>query len=548
MSRRFVLMSIICFTLSISGMQSLNENSIDLMILIENGSSEFEILKDGRMPSIFSSLIAGIEQNLLMIVHSGLLGMLTSEAKNKQNRHQHKLESLLNNIKNNWETKINLEGDWVVLNPKNYEFRKTLIELGFTKDLVDFWIQEASLVSNLESGKFKPINVYTFKKLFNENTFIRKRIFVDAHGISAYTKRQPLLAGMTRDQYFDFLHYLNPTTDFLYLLTCYGGGLNSIQFHNQEIRNSEERFNALSIKFPLVLGASIEAVTEMSKYAPADYKLFFKLINEYIKKPNSQNLKDALNVLYKKMNPETGIPLIKFPGSREFFRAVDLDKTIRLFTMVEMRSHELVLKDKKVVGQITPLELLDNQKLLVYPAILLIPIKIFGIDTAILSMIPGNATHFFDSFSSNQSFRKTLNIFSSEDVAIKVWSFKKMICNDAIFENVILIKRGEKFKLVAKVNSLKPDYKQFVNSYFKIESDFSVYKDPLSMEAWQTPFESPEESGLKSIDSQGAFDIAKTWFNLAMPNPESLRQATAGMQPLSMIENAIKASLDAMRV
>lgn len=514
-------------------MQHINEKHIDFMLIIENGSNEYEVLKRGNIPSVFSSLMAGINQKIFMIAHTGLISMLMSAAQDKKNDLHTQLEPLLEDLKNAWETKIDSEGDWVLLNPKTLPAGKSLAELGFTKGINNLWDKEKLLITDLEAGKFRSVNIDAFKNLFDEKNTIRKRIFVDAHGSSAYGKK-PLLAGMSQDQYFSFLKFLNQNTDFLYLLTCYGGGLNSIKFHDQEIKSGQDAFNALSIKFPIVLGATIEAPTEMSKYQPADYKSFFKLLDEYIKKPEQRTLKEALAVLYKQMGSETGIPLVKFPGSNEFFRAVDLDDTIVSLTMVNMRARELGAKI---------LELTDKQKLLLYPAIVTLPIKIMGSDTKIISMIAGNACHFIDSLSSNRSFQETLPIFNVADASIKVFVIKKLNCKDGFFENILLAKKGTRFKLLAKIISL-PQYQKFMGMYVKLESDLDDI-DPTNIGAINI-FEQPDESGLKIVDPKAVIEQAKISFDRSMPNFDALKQATAGMQTVDMIENSKKEFLNSV--
>lgn len=527
------------FVFFCGAMQQPTEKYIDFMLIIKNGSAENEIIKKGLIPSVFLSFRAGIKQKILMVAHSGLVAMLLSVAKDTKNYLQPELQGLLNDIKKDWEVKINPEGDWVVLNPKTAG--RPLLDIGFSKKekglrlpLADLWPQEASLVADLEAGKFKPVNIDNFKNLFDETMPIRKRIFVDAHGHSAYGKK-PLLAGMSREDYFSFLKFLNPTTDFLYLLTCYGGGLNSIQFHNQEIKNDQEGINALSIKFPIVLGATIEAPTELGRFQPADYKTFFKLLDDYLKNPDAKRLKDALNILYKEMRSETGIPIIRFPGANDFFRAIDLDTNIQLLTMVGLRSRELYAKT---------IELNSNQKLLIYPAIISLPIKINGSKVKIISMIPGSATHFIDSIVSVESFQKTLIAFSVPDITIKVFAIKKLICKDATFENVIIGKKEDRLRVLAKVTHL-PDYQKFVGSYIKIESDFEKYGASFQT-PWTSPFEQPDESDLKIIDAKNAADQVQIYFRSGTPNTEALQQATAGMQTMDMIENAKKSFLAAI--
>ena len=151
-----------------------NYSVIDFMLLTENGSNEYEILKRNEIPPAFSSLMDKIKQKMLIVTHSGLVAMLIATGKDKRNYAQWKA---LFEIKNNWEVKINTEGDWAILNPKLAG--KSLSEIGFVKNLSDLWSQ-AALVSDLESRKFKPVNKDNFKNLFDENPRIRRRIFLNA--------------------------------------------------------------------------------------------------------------------------------------------------------------------------------------------------------------------------------------------------------------------------------------------------------------------------------------------------------------------------------
>ncbi|HEY5235824.1 MAG TPA: hypothetical protein VIJ14_06575, partial [Rhabdochlamydiaceae bacterium] len=72
---------IVFISLSCSASQPALKNHLDFMLIIENGSNEFETLKRGAIPSVFSSLMTGDAQRVPMVVHSGVMGMLSAASK-----------------------------------------------------------------------------------------------------------------------------------------------------------------------------------------------------------------------------------------------------------------------------------------------------------------------------------------------------------------------------------------------------------------------------------------------------------------------------------
>jgi hypothetical protein len=511
----------------------------DFLMIIENGSNEFQGFKEGIPPAVFSSMMDGFKQKIPMIVHVGLMGMLVAAAKDtsipsdefiklKKEKLQKELKDLLEDARANWDVRINSAGDWVVIKPKSGE---NLASLGINEsNLSEFWIRSESIINEMEKGSFKPISIDNFKMLFNQSSPIRKRIMAIGHGSSGLFK-DPLMLGIPREQYVELLKFLNPSTDFLYVFSCYSGGINSVQFHEQMKKANTEAFSLVSIKFPIVLSALYEAITDVSRRRSPDYRAFFSHLDEYLRTLSTKSLKDALNAIYAAIGIDSGIPLIRFPGANDFFRAVDIDNTVKLLTMVSMRAHMLSVQDKKVAAKISPIEILNNEKLLVYPALVMVPLHIIGVSYKIISMIPGNASHVLDQVVCDNQFDDFLKGFETDDISLKCFLIKKLSCKDVSFERAFLATSKEQYLFMGKVVD-SPDYPQYKGSYIKVTGKIFTY-------TLLNPF-TQKDSGLTQVTAISVQELINKVLNTKKTDPEALRHATAGMQTISMLDDAIR--------
>ncbi len=333
----------------------------------------------------------------------------------------------------------------------------------------------------------KPIDVDALKNIFGHiigdswepiNQFSRKRLLLFGHGYYQRNQQAGFIAGLTINQYRDFLQFLNHlNVDILYVTSCYSGGnnlLKAYQLHDESISKP------ISLNYFLVIGSVTDNVAAAVS-SKIDFTDFFQTVDHFFspKKDTSMRFEDIVKPLWGKVIHN--IPSIRFPGNINYFKAADIDNYVLPITYaqataltlparkklpaevqnaynrlmddyrkkqqpntddVELVEHYLIEAAKIGIAQpSTPIKA-EARTILLYPMQLKTPLNInfppkkftsqklakleLGKYPAFISMIPGSAAHLI----------KSINTSGSLDLRYFVYMFFVL---DSAFEKLFLI-------------------------------------------------------------------------------------------------------------
>lgn len=533
--------------------------SLDLVMEFESGG-EVKYMEHGNQSPVFSYFIDGIQQEVPIVASSVLLYLLTLgvdikinwlEERGDENNpyikdtwlpYQQKIKNALANLKDEskWQVYANQAGDFAFLLPKSYYPNETASSLGFNAQIQK--IAGSQIASTFNQKKSAPININNLKSMFDPKSDVRKRIFLNGHGTTKteYSK-EAYVAQMDHQQYIAFLNFFNPTTDFLFVFSCYAAGSNLMRMYKDQLDTNKEIFTQASLSFPIALGAITDAPVGTKLQTP-NFKAFFKALDTYLANPRKGSLKSALNEIYK-LAEISAIPTIRFPGSESFFRAVEVDDKVKMLTMVGLKAYELEYKLKG--AQVPPLELNNLDAILIYPAIINIPLKIVPvvkknewgseeIKTTIIPMISGNSYQIIDSINAADSnLQDIASIFDWPGKLSKAIFVKKIICKDGVYENVTVQHKGYSINYVIKIISSMPgkpgslSFAEYKDSYVQIDYSAAGWAEHI------------KHTNLKKLNNEEGLKLIKQLLIEAKPSEEAIRQATGGQQTLNMLESTL---------
>lgn len=534
------------------------EKHLDLVITLDDGgkgSWVLAVLKAGQKDAIIHCITDTILQEVPLLLSSSLLYVIKTgitqplnwqelqktvykegtpeqvEAyrKTEWEPYVEKMKNAFNLLANSskWRVYHNKMFDYILLLPNSYYKDESLKNLGFN---VSEWNKISSEKSLLTFGykSDTPFNSAHFSALFDPNSSVRKRIYLEGHGKFERPDPQnpskllpPLIASLDPKQYMSFLKFLNPTTDFLFVFSCYAGGANLQAMYKDYIASNKKLFSKEQINFPIAMGATTDIAIGFDQ--TPDFRTFFRLLNIYLNNPSKGSLKDALQEIYKNTPGFEVIPSVRFPGFQDFFRAQEVDKVIKIITMVGIRTYELEYKLKSV--PVPALSIKDIKALLVYPALITVPFDISSKKPiTVVSMIPGNSYHLLQEVKAkNMGWIRFIQSFMDLSTkSTKAFFIKKATIegypHGLVNEDILIYHEGELITVI---------YKSSIdNNYYK-----EVYKLP---NFFTTPEQLTREEALKTI---------RMLLEKSKPNEEALFQATAGMQTLSMLQEVINSWL-----
>ncbi len=261
-----------------------------------------------------------------------------------------------------WSIFVNLEQDMVIFLPEEYS-DELLANYGLSPKLTYIKPGEFSkFIDKHPDFQRRQVKLENFKKLFNELTDLPKRFILDGHGLTNY-----LIASIPIERFEMVLKLLlDIDTQFLYIRTCYGGGINLIktqQFLQHIIEKNEhdrlmkayeykksERIGASPAKKELGCAIVMEATGEAMAFTMLnDPTAFFDKLNIYLSDPHwvfgrSQNMTLATVVQAISINLPSNLCSIRLPGANSFFDSVNFGKMtiITWFGLQQNRVQRLV--------------------------------------------------------------------------------------------------------------------------------------------------------------------------------------------------------------
>jgi len=318
-----------------------------------------------------------------------------------------------------WDIYLTPNNNFTVLIPSNKADNLKAFNKNNLKKIN--WKKWRDLVPIFKDKTEFKINIDDFNSLLIDSTEMPKNIYASGHGQAeagmeaneGSNGHSALVGQLSYGQYQKMLNKFNKIgCNFLYLVTCFGGGWNLMKAHKyqeKQIEDNQEIFSREQLKFPIVIGA----LTDATVYATSGVNLraFFDSLNAFLSSKATQQtgdwvITDPLKTILKNISGDTlaNTPLILFPGLTKFFQAVDVDNKVKIITLNSLLKLELGKKNINIKDK--------NEAILIYP--LVVPLKIIiesnNAFPEIVSMIPGKSYHFIESIeASNISFDKILN-------------------------------------------------------------------------------------------------------------------------------------------
>lgn len=311
-----------------------------------------------------------------------------------------------------WSVYQNKAGDMMVLIPHGYYSSDDGYKLGFNKELIKLSAPKIEKVVNESAIGYK-IDVAHLINVFSLEPGDRLRVYLTGHGTSVLQKGVPLIARLTQKEYVTLLNFLNPYCDFFFVFSCFSGGANLTEMLQESIDLNNVIFKKEDIRFPIGVGATADNV---AFYTPdLNFKEFFSHLDAYLQgtgKKRDEHLKKALTTIYAKKLQN--IPSIRMPGINSYFRPIQLDAEIKIFTYV-------FTKARQIENQ--PMNLSNLKGVLFYPSVIPLEFTLRSKTVPqVISMIGGTAHHFIKSITASSIDIRTLfSAFKSTTPASKAY-------------------------------------------------------------------------------------------------------------------------------
>lgn len=289
-------------------------------------------------------------------------------------------------IKSNYSIWLAADTDlqMTLLLPNNYNNHAlTLINAGFDQskfklvkpeDFIDTFMnlfRTTEDITNLD----KPVIISNLEELFDPMCPIKKRIILGGHG---WPK---LIAQLKPDQFTDFLAMCDRLhAEYVHVYSCYSGGSN-IQYYPQD-----------HYKFIMSVGSTSENAMWITNIPFGE---FFKELNSYFltsDKTKKNHLAQALSCfLTDSDHLQPNIASVLHPAKNRFFKAALTKYGPRIaITAPGVK--------KRFNGQKSPYTFDQTiNQLLVYPAIINVPIEVDASEIFIYPMRQANTIHVIDS-------------------------------------------------------------------------------------------------------------------------------------------------------
>lgn len=275
------------------------------------------------------------------------------------------------------------------------------------------------------------------------------------------------IAGLSVPQFYSLLTLLNKDikTNTFYYQTCYGGDYHldmiiryaalrddKIQ-QMEDIEKQPEGFN-----YGIISGALTDQETEGSFALYYDLKLsvnyekYFASVSVPIEKLTIDDLKKGCQEIAPRLRPVSDVPLILYPGQKEF-KVIDITDNLGIITKQDLLKSDLKFKYEKA--------------LLIYPSVISVPIEIEGsYSFPFISMQPSERVVLFNSIKASTWVPFFMAIAGDNEVAYErtfyIDSLKVKNASGSIIDGYLALK----------------DFPVDSEGYWQLENVI-VYKTPI---------------------------------------------------------------------
>ncbi len=384
--------------------------TLDLAIFLDNGSDVRDTIKRGRTGATSYELEQAIQQDIPFIATTNLIPLIKRYSKLYAKSTIPIFDYLLSN---NWIVfQSEGPGTYVIGLPKSQwqnidiSSADNLKYLGFNDEKVKILNnQDIKTIANMskeDQEKNFPLDkaqIEELESLFAKNPYVKKNIYMTGHG------NEGSVAGLELDIYRKFLEFLNSqNVNILYIASCYAGGVNLLHAYQKKILDYT---TPLNLNYFLFIGSLTDAETLSN---PIDFKIFFDEIHTFFSSQGPAIKKPLESIGRSRWGKElVNIPSVRFPGSVNYFKALEVDDKIEIITYAKARAAELeesIAKQRGLKATKDAINIPSNKEIiLMYPPVIKAPINLqedFE-RLKIISMMPGNAIHYIDTLNTNFS-------------------------------------------------------------------------------------------------------------------------------------------------
>jgi len=464
-------------------------NVLDLCIFLESRgeekSKEEEKSEEGKAHTITRELLTAIENKEAIIASSLLMAAVLRISLVKTSKQDFKLINILRKDFNIYITK---DKNFAVLIPKlTYKYAQ-LKKIGLSETVLRKITTKnlGNLIKEFDQQEKGVINIDTLKHIFLPNSSIKKRVYLNGHG------SQSNIAELNPKQFLEFIKLMvNIGCEFLYVLSCYVGGLNKLIINKIP-------------EVPFIIAVGSLTDTAAISYREINVKKFFRELNKVLTKKIKGNIKKFLGTtprkkwwtVFKDAFSHIAGPIlenqpsIKYPGIPVFRTVPIKDIEVEVITYPKLLRWELEKKVKppkekkpKKPSKIEwkkPIEkeiIVEKKNILIYPSIINVNLVFTGLPKKIISMIPGKAHHYIKSITLKpyEEKKETNFIDLLESFEYKEYAPQKLFfIGDATCENHKEMKSGNMFPFsIEKGNT--PEFKN-IAIYIPFEDSIELPK------------------------------------------------------------------------
>lgn len=380
---------------------------VDIAIFLDDTQEE-KAAKGGKMQAISQDIANAMSQQQLIIASSSLFSAIFSVSEHEKAM-EHEKQLAINCISNlaNYAIYQNEDRSITLLMPRRNPLlpNAELTNLGFDEKALKLVDEKdfKDLVLGTYERTFKLENLTSLFLVTNKPL---KLIYLTGHG-----GQRSSIAHLPFPQYEALIQFLNKIgTVFLYVSTCYVGGINLIEGHKNLINAlhtyEDGREKKFDVTFPIVAAGVTDAPT--THFAERFDRFFAGLRAYFFARSKSEGEIHFVPKSFVSILSNIGggklenTPQIRFPHSRGYFNVVDVDNNLQIVSYPQLLAWELSDKAKKlptttIVGE-------GKRTVLLYPGLIRLPLHLkgqatqyFGEDLpAIVSMIPGDALHYLE--------------------------------------------------------------------------------------------------------------------------------------------------------
>ncbi len=420
------------------------------------------------------------------------------------------------------------DNKYVIFIPKSKYPQRGLGDFGLSAKLKK--VAGANIEKIFENSTNIPIDVGVLNNVFTNDFSIKKRIYLMGHGryskdllkdvktgkVSLNPGATSLVGQLKYDQYVKLIERLDKIgCEFFAVTSCFAGGWNLLTFHSKLQKGlAKDVFSRISVSYPI----AILALSDVANLflGVNNYKTFFERLDEFFTR-RGRTISHWIHKPFSTiLEPLTGsklnnAPSIKFPGTRTFFRPVDVDDKVQVLSYPSLIKHELIHKVQKGPKD---LRLKNKEALLIYPSIIDVPLTFLGAKApSLISMIPGPAHHYLQSITA-------ANIDVIEDLFEDV---------EVARESVI---RGIQPKALF-IGKLKHRYSVLKNVLISSRVDLLTKKYSLEIIAQHEDKKHYVKNSIfawKEISKEQAYKKIRHILDETTPAKEALTEATGGIE------------------